>query len=259
METFKPQYSHSSLDLFRKCPMSFKFKYIDKLPSIENKEASDFGSVCHYIAEKYRGGGKEQLLKLYREMVPSEFKLTEKYKKKVPLALKNIHEHWKKELSKCKNIRREEEITVSLNDDINLTGKIDVIIETPNSHKIIDYKTSKSNRFSNHTNQLSMYMLLTNKKYNIPYDKMKVGVVYLALDPKDKYGKKILNEGFENISKEYEITESDVECLKNEIMAIHDKIQLYKNTASWTTNPTKFNCDYCGHKHLCNKRFLEEK
>lgn len=255
------QYSHSSLDVARSCMKKFKYKYIDHIKMPEDKEASDFGSVIHAIAEHYKGGGKEELLKLYHEQVPSKYTITDKYKKKIPLGLKNVHEYWKQlQSDEIQTIQHEENCEIELNQEIKLVGKIDIVITYSNNKiKIVDYKTSKSKEYANHTNQLAMYMLLLNRKYGIKYEDMDCEIIYLSLDPETKKGKQVLNEGYENISKIYKLDSTDVDMLMAEIDSIHKTIQRSIETGKWRAKPDSFTCKYCQFNSLCEEKYKEEE
>jgi CRISPR/Cas system-associated exonuclease Cas4 (RecB family) len=266
-------FSHSKLDVARTCMLQFKFKYIDKIKGIEDKSASDFGGCMHEIIENYKGGGKEELLKMYHELVPSKYPLNDFYRKKVPLGLKNIHDIWKHVISKydkvddkitkkitlndteIPSIKKEDDIKTKLDENISLNGKIDLYIYNEGRLKIFDYKTSKSYKYANHTNQLSMYMFLLHKKYGIPYEKMDCEIIYLSLD-EEKYGMKVINENYENIKKEYKLQETDVEMLISEIHTIHTAIQKSLATGKWKAKPKKFSCTYCPYKDICEEKVL---
>lgn len=252
----KETYSHSKLDVLRKCMLLFKYKYLDKLIEEKDKSATDFGEVCHYIAETYTGTGKSELLTLYKNKL-KEFTLTEFYTNKMKLALTNIHVFYKNYLenSEIVEIKKEDNITVNLNEEIDLTGKIDLFIKYKSGKvKILDYKTSKAKN-SNHTNQLSMYKFLINKKYDIPYDMMETEIVYLALENLTKKGEIVLNEGIENIIIPYDVSETDVYCLTEEIKQLHNAIKNSKDKNIWECNPTWFNCTYCGYNKICPNKY----
>ncbi len=256
------RYSHTKLDVARQCMLKFKYQYIDKIKVEDDIDdsASVFGSLTHEIAERYVGGGKEELLSLYHELVPTKYTLTDFYKQKVPIALQNIHEFWKEVLStNVKKVEHEADITIELNENIKLNGKIDIIIEQNSGRtKIVDYKTNKSNQWSNHTSQLAIYMLLLHKKYGIPYDKMDCEVIYLALEPINKKGETIENVGYKNISKIYTLDECDVDCLISEIETIDKAIQKSIDKGEWKSKPGKFNCTYCPFASLCDKKWTLE-
>lgn len=252
-------YSHSKLDILRKCFLQYKYKYIDKLEAEKDTIATDFGEVCHLISEHYTGSGKVELLKLYKNLVPEKYKLIEKYVHKVPLALKNIHAYNTKILKHkdVVEVNNELNLKTQLTEEIEINGKIDVLIKYKNGrYKVVDYKTSKAKR-NDYTNQLAMYKLLIHTNYNIPYDQMDAEIVYLALDGETKYGEIVLNEGVENIISTYNIEETDIYCLISEIEHLHKCVKTSLDKNDWSCKPTWFNCTYCDYKNKCDKRFIK--
>ena len=216
------KYSHSLLDVARKCMTLYKFKYVDKIKlKNEDTSAADFGSFVHEVAERYKGSGRDELLAL----------------------------------------KHESDITIPLNEELSLTGKIDIVVIKDGRYRIVDYKTSKSNKYGDHSNQLAMYMLLLNRKYGISYDKMDCEIIYLALDSMTKKGEAVPNEGYKNISKVYKLEEMDVECLLSEIDMINKRIKKSIDKGEWAANPTWFNCTYCDFHTICPHKFSppEEK
>lgn len=254
-------YSHSKLEIARSCWLKFKYQYIDHAKSVEIRDASDFGEVCHYISENYKGSGKAELLALYHEIInKNKITLVEDYKKRLPLALKNIHDHWNskfKNLPEGTEIKKEDNIEIQLTESIKLNGKIDILIKYPTGNiTITDLKTNKSNKYADHKNQLAMYMLLLNRKYKIPFENMETDIIYLCMLDSDKYGNKILNEGYDNIHKIYKLDEIDVECLLSEIITIDAQLKKNLERNSWKPKPSKFGCTYCKFNHMCAEKFI---
>jgi RecB family exonuclease len=250
--------SHSKKELANKCMKQFFYKYIEKVEledEVVDTSASDFGSCIHEIAENYTGGGKEELLALYHKLVPSKYVIADHYKKKIGTALKNVHTYYVNFLKKQKGYEHELDLTVDFNDDIVLTGKIDIKIDKDDGKvRVVDYKTKKSMTFYDPTDQLAMYMLMLNLKYGIPLEDIDCEIVYLSLDPEDKKGNQILNEGYENIAKVYNVSVEDVEILKREIMVLLKRINKNKKTGEWLPQPSWFNCTYCPYKKICEDR-----
>lgn len=252
------RFSHSKLDVVRQCLKKYHFKYEIRLQVDEDEEHLKFGNLCHDVAEHYTGGGKKQLLKLFKKLHKTyDFKLCD-YKERLKIAMANIHHFWKANLKETK-WEPEQEITVDITDDIRVTGKVDVLIFYGNRVRIIDYKTNKSKKYANHTNQLAMYMYLVHNKYGISYDKMECEIVYLSLMPQEKDGTEVLNEGYENIHKKYDLDASDVAVLLEEIEAIHHRIQRARKNDKWRSNPTWFNCTFCPFSEHCDEKFISDK
>jgi len=252
--------SHSKMDVARQCMKKFCYQYIEKVEIDEDQDtsAADFGSCIHEIAENYTGGGKEELLALYHKFVPSKYIISEEYKPKIALALKNLHQYFSKFLKTQKKHENELNVKLELNEKIMLTGKIDIFIEKNDGKwRVVDYKTKKSNKFFDPTDQLAMYMLMMNKKYNIPLEDIDCEIVYLSMDWEDKKGNKILNEGYENIAKVYKVTENDVRLLEREISVLYKRIQKNQETGEWLSNPSWFNCTFCPYKSMCEDSVAE--
>ena len=253
------RYSHSKLDVIRQCLKKYHFKYVIRLDVDEDQEYLFFGNLCHDVAEHYRGEGKKQLLKLVKKFHKKyPFKM-EDFKQRLKLALKNIHSFWKNNLDGA-NWEPEQEISINFSEDVSVNGKVDVIIWGEDGRvRIIDYKTNKSKKFSDHTNQLSMYMYLVHHKYGIPYDKMDCEIVYLSLLPNEKDGTEVLNEGYEHINKQYQLDETDVAVLMEEIEAIDHRIHRAEKNEKWTAKPTWFNCTFCPFSEHCDEKFINDK
>lgn len=260
----KRWWSHSKLNVARDCLKKFKYKYIDKIEVEEDRTAAHFGEIMHTVAEKYNGEGKDVLLACYHDAIKDCGPIVnEEYRKRIPLALKNIHVAWAKHLKGVlkKNRRLEDNIKVSLNEDIIVNGKIDVtVIDDKNGRiRVIDYKTSKSKKYGDHTDQLAMYMLLLHLKHHIPYEDMDCEIVYLCLQPEEKDGTPVANEGSENICKEYKVLLEDVGILVEEIEAINHKIDVALKTDKWTARPSWFKCTYCPFSEMCEDRYVDEE
>jgi len=251
------RFSHSKLEIARKCMKQFHYKYILKYPVLDT-EPTEFGNLIHEIAQNYKGSGKKELMCLYEKYRPKYKFESKTYKNKIKLALKNIHDFWQINL-KNQKYEPEQEVTESLTESISLNGKIDVIIFNDNKVRIIDYKTSKTDKYSDHTNQLAMYKILVNKKYNIPYENMSCEIVYLSMDEVDKSGKHILNEGYNNIVREYDVDESDIDVLIEEIESVKHRIERAEKNNIWRANPTWFNCTYCSFNEHCDEKYKDKK
>ena len=46
-----PVFSYSKLEVFKNCPLQYKYKYIDKKYSHDTSIALELGSLCHYVLE----------------------------------------------------------------------------------------------------------------------------------------------------------------------------------------------------------------
>ena len=101
-------------------------------------------------------------------------------------------------------IKKVEASEFRIEDDYILYGQIDLILEDENEIQIIDFKTGKYDEFeysSNYRQQLSLYKLLLQKKYD---KDIKTYLYYLEEDEPKKeilITDEELEEDFENINK----------------------------------------------------------
>ena len=101
-------------------------------------------------------------------------------------------------------IKKVEASEFRIENDYILYGQIDLILEDENEIQIIDFKTGKYNEFeysSNYRQQLSLYKLLLQKKYD---KDIKTYLYYLEEDEPKKeilITDEELEEDFENINK----------------------------------------------------------
>ena len=47
-----PVFSYSKLEVFRNCPLQYRYKYIEKKYSQDTSIALELGSLCHYVLEQ---------------------------------------------------------------------------------------------------------------------------------------------------------------------------------------------------------------
>ena len=47
-----PVFSYSKIEVFKKCPMQYKIKYLDKKYTFETTLALELGNICHYVLEQ---------------------------------------------------------------------------------------------------------------------------------------------------------------------------------------------------------------
>lgn len=253
-------YSNTRLDVARQCMKKYKFQYIDKIKVFTDQTYLLFGRCLHKISEEYQGNGKQELLELCQTYA-RKYNIKNEFKSKLLLALKNIHvvHKFMKSLDDIKSIEQELRITIDLNDQYKnkLLGIIDVLITfNDGSILIIDYKTNKSKKYSNYGNQIALYMHVIHKKYNIPYEKMSNKLFYVALEPEEKDGTKVLNEGIENITSCYSLDNTDVEMLLEEIQSIDNKLRKAMISNKWKSNPNWFNCTFCDYSEHCDEKYV---
>lgn len=187
-----PVISYSKITTYKNCSKSYKFAYIDKLPRVD-KPYTIFGQFCHKILENFHSS-----LILEPDRI-SDDKFLEKTMEK---SFINAKEKWKSKLTKEQIqeafkiaqeyfddynmqekmpnvINTEKRIWTTIDDKLILNGFIDKVqIDHDGILHIVDYKTTKDERFLKDITQLLLYayiIYLENK--NI--DKVRVSFVLL--------------------------------------------------------------------------------
>lgn len=153
--------SHSSLSTLNKCPREWYYRYIELLYPEVDKDASDFGSLCHEVAENYFGGGKPELKRLVRQFA-KKYTITPYYRKKLTTAMLRLEAFYDARISMSSQVYREKEFKLAHDEYIDVVGKVDVLYKNAEGYwVVVDYKTSK--RFDDFSTQFNFYYYLISK------------------------------------------------------------------------------------------------
>ena len=252
-------YSHSRIAAYEKCPLSYKYRYIDKIkPEIPfiGIEAH-MGTCVHsalehlYRMQKKSPAEKMMLIELL-DKYETEWKENFKPEIKVVKEGTNAEDYFvrgKQILTdyyqKHKPFDQEETLSVEERIDINIEGfklmgfvdRVALNIATGNL-EIHDYKTSGTlpeKKYLQNDRQLALYHIGIQKKYPKMNDKI-IEAVYHYLN---------FNEEFR-----FQKTENEIEAVKKEVVHLIQTIEL----ASWEN---KFDarlgklCRWCEFSSLC--------
>lgn len=198
-----PVYSHSRLSTFEKCPLKYRYRYIDKIKRDTQGIEAFLGIRVHETLEKlYRDVGMEripsldELLSFYRERWEAG------YSDRIAIVkIEYGPGHYRSIGERClidyydryapfdqeRTLGLEERITLELGDDhrYRLQGYIDRLARAgPGIYEIHDYKTSSSlpaERDLRVDRQLSFYQMAVEKRFP---DVREVRLIwhYLAFD-----------------------------------------------------------------------------
>lgn len=238
--------SYSALDLFDRCPLAYKFKYIDKLKGLERPELY-FGSLIHKVVQEALRRDPvtvplDELLEYYRANWQGDAfetkDLEAKYKRWGETMIRNFHASHKPGLTNI--VSTEKMFQIPLGKNHTLTGFIDRVDKLPyGPYEVIDYKTSSkmgSQDDLNRNKQLTIYHYATQKLW--PEAKEVQLTLYFL-----KHGSKI------STTRE----DADVEKLISEIEKTADhleKIAVTKKQADFLPRPNHL-CDYCEFADRC--------
>ena len=199
----------TDIALYRYCPMKY-FLIREKGYSTFEKKTFTLGIITHKAIEHINKlfMQKEEVFfdnDYIENLVKNIYKfqnidLDNNFEKIINIVKKYIEN----EKDDFKYIKKVEASEYRVEENYILYGQIDLILEDENEIKIIDFKTGKYNEIefsSNYRQQLSLYKLLLQKKYN---KDIKTYLYYLEEDEPKKeifIDEKDLEEDLENIEK----------------------------------------------------------
>ena len=118
------------------------------------------------------------------------------------------------------------------NDHLIFKGKIDTVFEYNDGYLLVDYKTNKNSKdATEHKRQLSVYRKMYSKLNEIPEDKIKIFVIYVALRGGVNTGRfdGLVEEGKRNVFPTFE--------------------EHLRKVLEWRENPKKFIQDLLDDSH----------
>ena len=232
--------SFSSFDTYSRCPLQYKFRYLDRIP-IAKKPELDFGSLMHSIVENALKKDPiipaiEESIKLYNEgFTTIVFKDQRQKDQYHGVGLEIIKTFYKTLTPGLRDtIATEKRFYLPLNDRHTLSGAIDRIDKLPfGAYEVIDYKTNfkpKTQQDIDRDKQLGIYQLAVKQLWPEAKD-VRLSMYFLKPDLKLTTTRQ----------------ESDIKTLKEEIITTADKIE---NTQEYLpkNNPL---CDWCDFQKLC--------
>ncbi|MGB6462837.1 MAG: ATP-dependent DNA helicase [Nitrosotalea sp.] len=166
--------SHLSYSSITTDPYDFLVRNIIKKPSVS--DAAEFGSTVH-----------NALQNIFKDKTK-----VDDYKDDVRRAVENgfnAIEELKKQYPGLKFVAAEERCDMPLSsmvqcqdDRLIFKGVIDAIFQHDNGYLIVDYKTDKNaGKASEHKRQLSVYRKMYSILNNIPEEKIKIFIIFVAL------------------------------------------------------------------------------
>lgn len=252
-----PVYSFSQIQKYVSCPLSYKFRYVDKI-------VPDFEENLHLILWTEVHSSLEWLYKKINNFTIPKYEELENYfvetfndkadkldnsdeeKKEFLLRwktyLKNFYEkHYP--FDDIKVVWTEIHIYIDLKDDIKFQWYIDRLDKKWEDFILTDYKTNKNLPPEDKTyyeEQLTLYSLWVKQKYGKYFKKVYGNLEYLHFDLQDFW--EITEENVQNIAEKYSNIVKEIEQKKTEY-------NLW-NEQAFPTNESS-NCRFCDYKDIC--------
>lgn len=170
-------YSHSRINCFKQCPQMYKYKYINHIFPITNKNSFYLGGLVH------KGIELGSAYQLDRELDNVDIPFTEKQETSNVLALGMVEAYFNK-------FGNDEQILHEIHFEIEVEGKkiqgyIDGIIDTPEGYWLMELKTAAQIN-KEYIDKLSFndqintyyYVILNNLIEGFTLDKPLLGIKY---------------------------------------------------------------------------------
>ncbi len=253
--------SYSALETFKRCPLKFKFQYIDKIKTPKSKEAV-FGTLLHSALKILHEPGliiptEEEILKFISDnwdtsLYASEQESTMAFSQ----AIKIMKEYYAKNYPADFTVLALEtpfEVPIQTGQELHLiTGKIDRVDKTGDGIlEVIDYKTAKkmpSQESVDKDLQLAVYHLgVANRWPSLTQDGrgLKTSLYFL------KHGEKLSTTR----------TPQDLAATKESIIKDFETISRAAKEAKFPPTPNAL-CDWCEFQKNCpyfKHKFKEAK
>jgi CRISPR/Cas system-associated exonuclease Cas4 (RecB family) len=229
--------SKSKINTYLKCPLEFKFQYIDEIEAEPNKYMI-LGSDVHSVAETFadRFGDELEKVNIENELTKITNDLDIGYD--ISGHVDNLSQFFKEVFveNDYKLFSQEEYL---LDEENRFSGICDIILEDENGNlTVIDYKTSNSNSFHRYRRELCYYKLLVENVYQ--REVSSVGIFFT------KNGRlRLLDVCDEDNKRKY--------LNDKEISEAVDTLHHVRNEIKNENFPAKrqFLCKFCTYKHIC--------
>lgn len=231
--------SKSKVNSYLKCPLEFKFQYIDEIEVPENKYMA-LGSDVHLIAEKFTEKFGDDICDIdtYNELLKIAHDLDMEYD--LTAHIDNLSTFFDEMfVENDYSLFSNEEYL--LDEENRFSGICDIILEDENNELVvIDYKTGRSSSFSKYRLELCYYKLLVENVYG-----RKVSAVGIFFT---KNGKLRLLDVCDEDNKRKYLNQNEI----NEAVDTLRKVRKDINNGIFPRR-RQFLCKYCTYSDLCDE------
>ncbi|WP_458453921.1 RecB family exonuclease [Methanobrevibacter sp.] len=230
--------SKSKINTYLKCPLEFKYQYIDEIETEPNKYMA-LGSDVHLIAEKFadRFGDNLDDVDIENELLKIAHELDITYD--LSNHIEGLSEFFRKVfVDNDYSLYSQEEY---LHDETHrFSGICDIILEDENGELVvIDYKTGNSSSFSKYRLELCYYKLLVENVYE--RDVSSVGIFFT------KNGRLRLLDVCDEDNKRKFLHSREIDEAIDTFYYVREQV----NKGNFYPK-RQFLCRYCTYKHICD-------
>lgn len=233
--------SKSKVNTYLKCPLEFKFQYIDEI-EVEPNKYMILGSDVHLIAEKFADKFGDDLrdVNINNELLKIAHEEDVGYD--VVDHIDNLANFFREVFidNDYKLFCQEEYI---LDEKNRFSGICDIILEDDNGELVvIDYKTSKSSSFSRYRRELCYYKLLVENVFEKPVSQ--VGIFFT------KNGRLRLLDVCDEDNKRKYLNNNEISEAVDTLHHVRSEI----NEGKFNPKP-QYLCRFCTYRHICDEFF----
>ncbi len=240
--------SVSRVGVWRLCQQQYKYKYHEKIPSLEEDPIYfTYGSIIHKIAEKYiEGKGQTLISEIADDVLSGKIDLDGKKNIKLPTEYKNkVVDHIRAIKKISDQLGYDGYTEWEFNFDLEppnkkiVTGYIDRLVQKGDKFWILDYKTTKKGPWRKSQKditsdlQLRTYARVVQKEFDAKPENIKAALYYL--------------EGPELVGASF--SEQSLDQVEEELLKCYNEIA--------GTNPNGVlgsvgqHCSRCDYRKIC--------
>lgn len=261
------RYSVSQIQVYLQCPLKYRYRYVDKIPTSEFVETTDtlLWTLVHESLQNLYNSINVFKVPPKEEYISDYYALREKKEKETSenwweilnhhtdLTIDDFKRRWEMYLSRYYDehapfddiqvISTEKQISFQLADWINFLWFIDRLDKIWDTFVINDYKTNKNlptEEKDQYVEQLTLYWLWIQQKYAKYFKNLKAKLYFLHFDIED----------------EREITQNKLDEIKVKYINIIKEIEQNKlQYAMWSKKIFEANqsslCVWCDYQSVC--------
>ena len=262
------RYSVSQIQVYLQCPLKYRYRYIDKIPTPEFVETTDtlLWTLVHESLQNLYNSINIFKIPTKEEFIADYYNLREKKENEVgenwweilnhhpDLTVDDFKRRWEVYLSRYYDkhlpfkdlnvIATEKQISFELDDWINFLWFIDRLDKVWDTFIINDYKTGKNlpstDEKQQYVEQLTLYGLWIQQKYPGYFKNLKAKLYFLHFDIED----------------EWDITQENLDEVKNKYLNIikeieQNKVQyfMWSKKIFWVKQSSL--CSWCDYQSIC--------